>query len=368
MGVLESVLEYKKQKEAEANAQWEAIPTAVNTFIAAKQAAQKSLLDELTTRATLQKLQLDSQRQPLELEKLRQDVDPNSPERLFKRQELALNEQKTMAQSGFAPVSKQELLQQTPRQRRATLGNRQEGVVTGKYFVKDPTLGKQVEIGQDENGNPIYASKSQAAYNKSLDTQTNKQFENLNNTLDWSKQVRSAYGVTAQGLHRAERLEGLVSRYKDMNLDTRETEELAIGLNSLLQGSNVSAQEQVKGLVPKSVIGNVQKFKEWLTNEPQGLQQQKFVERMMNDVRREKDVASAQLLRDARPKIAAFEHLEKADPSKWSDVLNSWGISPDAYKEWKKSGFKNDIDFSKIGKSNDIETLAKSKGVTVRFK
>jgi hypothetical protein len=162
----------------------------------------------------------------------------------------------------------------------------------------------------------------------------------MGDDLDWNKNVRSAYGVTAQGFHRAERLEGLVNNYADGNIDSREMEELAIGLNAVLQGSNQSAQAQVKALVPQSARGSYQKIKEWFLNEPQGLQQQKFVTRMLNDVRREKTVMYNQLLRDAQSKISKYDYLRKKDPSRWEDIVQSWGINPKDYDEWKAGGFK----------------------------
>lgn len=75
MGVLESVLEYKKQREAEANADINAIPTAVNTFIAAKQASQKSMIDQLTMNLQQQQFGLNAEKQPYEIAKLQAEAN-----------------------------------------------------------------------------------------------------------------------------------------------------------------------------------------------------------------------------------------------------------------------------------------------------
>lgn len=170
-----------------------------------------------------------------------------------------------------------------------------------------------------------------------------KRISDMGNDLDWNKNVRSAYGVTAQNFHRAERLEGLVNQYKDLNIDQREMEELAIGLNALLQGSNQSAMAQVRALLPKSAVGNAMRIKEWLQNNPQGLNQQAFVQRMLNDVIREKNVMYQQLIRDAAKKISKYPDVRKKTPEEWANNLKQWGINPEDYIAWEKGGFKGDF-------------------------
>ena len=229
----------------------------------------------------------------------------------------------------------------------------------GKNKMQDPQLMAQLineankkapegyEAAQGYDGNIYYKTKPTAENSLTIETKEEqfkqKSLQKMGDDLDPSKNVRNPYGVAQLGLSRAERIEGLVSQYKDMNLDRRETEELAIGLNAMLQGSNVSAQQQVQSLVPQSVRGNVQKMSEWLFNEPQGLQQQKFVQRMFNDVKREKQVFQGQVLKFARAKIAKYSDIRKKYPEEWADIVKSFGIDPDKYDEWKKGGFKEEV-------------------------
>ena len=185
-----------------------------------------------------------------------------------------------------------------------------------------------------------------------------KSLVDMGNDLDPAKSVRNALGVGKLGITRTERLEGLVNQYPDMNLDKREIEELAIGLNSVLQGSNVSAQEQVAQLVPQSVIGNAQKLYEWISNEPKGLKQQEFVKRMVRDVRREKQVMTNQVYDMLVSKVPKYRVLQDKYPEEWSDILRGQGINPDKYKEWKKNGFKkNDVTslFDISDRENNVE-------------
>jgi len=72
MSVLEQVLNYKRQKDAEAQADIQAIPQAIAQFTQARQQAQKSALDALLAQSTLQKNESDilkNQRESALLEK-----------------------------------------------------------------------------------------------------------------------------------------------------------------------------------------------------------------------------------------------------------------------------------------------------------
>lgn len=168
--------------------------------------------------------------------------------------------------------------------------------------------------------------------------------KDMGDDLDPAKSVRNALGVGQLGIARAERIEGLVNQYKDLNLDQRELKELAIGMNSLLQGSNISAQQQVKALTPKTVWGDANKLAEWLTNDPKGTQQQKFVQRMLNDVRREKQVTQNQVYDYLIKKVSKYNTIREKYPSDWEDIIRSQGINPERYDAWRKGGYKkNDV-------------------------
>lgn len=169
---------------------------------------------------------------------------------------------------------------------------------------------------------------------------SDKRLTAMGDALDPSKQRAGAFGVSKQVYDRAERLESLASAFKDGNLDSRQVEELAIGLNAMLSGANTGAQQQVKSLVPNTIWGNAQKVKEWLVNEPQGLQQQAFVQRMLGSISREKATASDQIKRTQFQRIGRYADLEKSNPDGFSNTLQSAGIDPNEYHSWKKGGYK----------------------------
>lgn len=167
-----------------------------------------------------------------------------------------------------------------------------------------------------------------------------KRLQELGKLLDPSGYRVGQFSNIYQGFLRGERLESLANAYSNRDLDQRESEELAIGLNSMLQGSNVGAQKQVEALVPKSAVGNAMKMAEWLSNNPKGLQQQQFVKRMMNDIQREKSTFKDQINRVRFQRIAPYADLEKKNPEGFESVLKSNEVDPEDYAKWKSGGYK----------------------------
>lgn len=182
-----------------------------------------------------------------------------------------------------------------------------------------------------------------------------KRIQAMGDDLDPDKNVRNAYGIAQIGLDRSNRIEGLVSRYKDFNLTKQETEELAIGLNSLLQGSNQSAQKQVKELIPNTIRGNVAKMTEWLFNTPQGLNQQEIIKRLYSNVEREKEVFRLQIYDKAAAKLAKYGDVEKNNPEAWANILQSRGIDPEEYKQWQAGGYKKQDIIERLNKNSNTE-------------
>lgn len=183
--------------------------------------------------------------------------------------------------------------------------------------------------------------------------QREKSFIHMSEALDPSKQRQGAFGVSKQVFDRAERLESLANAFPGGNLRSSEIEELAIGLNSMLSGSNTGAQEQVKALVPKTIWGDGQKLREWLTNEPTGTGQQEFVKRMMGSVAREKETASKQIKRTQLSRISPYAKLEDEDPDTFHATLQSQGIEPEEYQAFKARGYKPESAVVKGGEGEE---------------
>jgi hypothetical protein len=224
------------------------------------------------------------------------------------------------------------------------IDSRETRNLTGAKYSADLTLDTRKQT-EEERHNKAMEARSREGNAIALgekETQFHdKRFAEFSKAIDPSGQVRGPLGVSKQVFDRAERLESLASALPDGNLDSRQVEELAIGLNAMLSGSNTGAQRQVEALVPRSVWGNVKKLTEFLVNNPQGTQQQAFVKRMLGSIAREKQTAADQINRTQFARIAGYSDLEKADPVRFGEVLQSQGVDPETYKQWKSSGFKS---------------------------
>jgi hypothetical protein len=172
---------------------------------------------------------------------------------------------------------------------------------------------------------------------------TTDRLSKLSQSLDPSAMTRGPFSISKSIIDRADRLRTLdeyVNNYQQGNADSRQIEELAIGMNALLSGSNTGAQKQVESLVPKSAMGNATKLAEWLKNEPTGTNQQAFVQRMMGTVENEKKTAENQIKKTRYSRIAQFDDVKDADPLKWENVLRSNDVDPDEYDKYKANGYK----------------------------
>jgi hypothetical protein len=192
----------------------------------------------------------------------------------------------------------------------------------------------------------LEGARLNATVGQKKDQRTADRKSKLSKDLDPSGLTRGPMSISKQVIDRADRLRGLdesVKAFQDGNADSRQIEELAIGMNSLLAGANTGAMQQVQALVPKTAVGNAAKLAEWLTNNPTGTKQRAFVERMMNTVRRERQVAENQVQKTRYQRIAQYQDVKDADPEGYAEVLRSWGVEPSDYEDWVKGGHK-DID------------------------
>lgn len=216
-----------------------------------------------------------------------------------------------------------------------------------KDIAKMALEGKETAREEAKKDRELMLNMTQA---QKEDQRAQDRLVKLGEALDPSKSVRSAFGISKIGFDRAERLQALTSAFPSGNLDRRQIEELAVGLNSLLGGSNSPAREQVRALVPKTALGDSLKLYEWLSSSQTGLKQQEFVKRLSDTVSREKETMENQLKRTRFQRIAPFSDLEKQSPDTFYDILRSNDVDPAEYQAWKKGGYK---------KINTIPTASK---------
>jgi hypothetical protein len=174
------------------------------------------------------------------------------------------------------------------------------------------------------------------------DANAQKQALLLKDDLDPNKARGGNLAFNQKKVDQAERLEALItdSNGNVSNLDQRQIEELAIGLNSMLTNSSTGAASQVAALVPKSAIGNAKKLQEWLFNEPTGTNQLEFVKRMADTVDREKSTAMHQVQKAQVQRLSAHSGLSKSNPALYNEILQGYGLTPEAMEDVKKGPAK----------------------------
>lgn len=175
--------------------------------------------------------------------------------------------------------------------------------------------------------------------NKSADYEKNEKLATaLKQDLDPNAARGGNFAMNQKRVDQADRLMGLIkdSSGNISNLDSRQTEELAIGLNSMLSGSGQGSANQVAALVPSTVRGDANKLKEWLTNEPTGSDQQAFVQRMADTVQRERDIAANQVKNVQLARLAAHSGLQQKAPDLYANVIHGYGIDDNDLTNFQK--------------------------------
>lgn len=177
------------------------------------------------------------------------------------------------------------------------------------------TLGQLIASNKRESGDKKASTTDE--------NKTNADFMKMAEKLSAAKaSSRSAMGKAALNKAAAERIETLVAD-RDLNsLDTREIQELARSLDSLL----AQGQPTISGsheLVPKTARGDAGKVAEYLLNQRQGAQAGSFLKQMIKTVHREKDLADIQLKKYKNELLPGYEHLEKKDPERYQRVLGT---------------------------------------------
>lgn len=152
--------------------------------------------------------------------------------------------------------------------------------------------------------------------------------QRMQNDLDPNKARGGNMAKNQAQVDQADRLKGLYTEANGdiRNLDSRQMEELAIGMNKMLSGSSSGSVTQVQALLPHTVVGSATKLKEWLMNDPTGTDQVKFVQRMAETVEREREIAQGQVKAAQIQRLSAYDKLKGRDPERYQQLLNSYGI------------------------------------------
>lgn len=207
-----------------------------------------------------------------------------------------------------------------------------KGLTASKFKDFSPALQKKYEIAErsldrkerSEDRRDMFQAKNQQRTEKISDDLVMKMQKDLD-----PNQARAGNLARNQAqVDQSDRLKGLYTESNGdiRNLDSRQMEELAIGMNKMLSGSSAGSTTQVEALLPKTAVGNSSKLKEWLLNDPQGTNQIEFVKRMAETVDRERQIAQNQVKNAQVQRLSAYDKLKRSDPERYKQVLNSYGI------------------------------------------
>lgn len=167
------------------------------------------------------------------------------------------------------------------------------------------------------------------AQNKELSKQSNKEkladklSMDFSHEIDPSRARTGEFGKTEARRNSAKRLQALFDRYPDNNIPAIQTRELATGVGNLLSGGSGSAVSQIEELVPHSLLGDANKIASWVTGNPKGLEQQKFIESLHDTTKTEANLANEQIGKYIKQKIAPYDTLKNTDPDRYNKILNA---------------------------------------------
>lgn len=201
----------------------------------------------------------------------------------------------------------------------------------------------------DPEVSPIWQKKvealntAQAQYLVMQPQRDQQTAEVFNKALDPSYYRAGAFGDSKKVFDRGEALQSLYNAGSAQpgGLDKRQIEELTIGYQNMLSRGGNSVT-QVDALLPKSIVGNVNALTEWLTNNPKGSDQMKFVDRVHSGIEREMATVQTQMDRTRMSRIATFDPWIQRNPEQARNMMMSYGINPDEYQKYKDNGFKQE--------------------------
>jgi hypothetical protein len=105
--------------------------------------------------------------------------------------------------------------------------------------------------------------------------------------------------------------------------DPRQMRELATTMDRVIKGGGTSAQSQIEELVPQTARGKFAHWLEWFNNDPHGTDQQAFIKRYAETLRREEGAIQDQIRNNAHAKSGALRLLQENYPEDYQAQLNA---------------------------------------------
>lgn len=192
-------------------------------------------------------------------------------------------------------------------------------------------------------------------------TQSDKKNKDDINRIDKASKIisaetsssRSAFGKAANTFRAGEALDQLAQQAQTQpgGLDKRQMAEVARNLDSMLSNGQPSVSGMDK-LLPRTSSGDIAGIEEYISNIPTGIEQQQFLQRAMDTVKREKDLAHTQMQRTQAKLLAPYQDLK--DHPNMKSVLEQNGLPDDILESPKNKKPANSAAPASTGSGFDI--------------
>lgn len=189
---------------------------------------------------------------------------------------------------------------------------------------KDAMSSQQEQQKIGLQGQEVENKRQELALSQGKDV--NSMAQEMKNDLDANRSRAGNFGDISARYLSGQRMNTLIGSFKNGNLPSQQMEELGLGMANMISGSSGAARSQVEAIVPSSIIGNSQKLKQWLKNDPQGANQQKFVDMMGHTINREMDMAQQQLNQIRTQRLPAYSRLKNVAPEVYNSIIEGYGM------------------------------------------
>ncbi len=199
-------------------------------------------------------------------------------------------------------------------------------------------------------------------HDKHTDDQILKYNKAMGEDLDPNRARSGEMGKNQGRVNAADRINTLLQQFPDGNIPQIQTRELASSVASLLSNGSQIAIQQINELVPHTMAGSATKISEWVTDNPTGMQQQKFIKMYADTANREKATAQKQITQGQFKKAYSTHHkLKEMSPDDfYQNLSTATGLDPEEIQKMEaQPGFKGQFtaptnDQSKTP-SNEVE-------------
>lgn len=157
---------------------------------------------------------------------------------------------------------------------------------------------------------------------------TSKRVSEMRKALDPSGPRAGNFGAAQKTAMAAQRLEGLFQQFPDYNVPKAQTTEIATAVASMISGGSPQSQHQIDMLVPDTGRGRAADIQAFLTNNPNGREQQAFMKLAHETAIREKGIAEDQINTIQNQRLSEFGDVKSQYPDVYNQVVGQFVKKP----------------------------------------